>query len=324
MSSRRSLRLPIVLGVVMITLLVVLTVGWVILSLINALADAEYAGVYWTIMSIGTLLLVLVLAGVVTYLALSIKAINLTRRQSNFIDSVTHELKSPIASLKLYLQTLRRRDVSQQQRESFFQFMLEDVERLDQLINHMLEAGRIDKPIVEDEAEVVRLDGVLRDCAETLCARYQVPPRVVRLKAPPCTVTAPRVDLEIIVRNVLDNAIKYAGREPRVTAAVGAASAGMLAVRISDNGRGIPKHLRRKIFGRFVRLGLELERETPGTGLGLYIVRTLVRKIDGTIRVRDADGASGTTFEIFLPGRLTRDESSSPEDAQDVASVPAR
>ncbi len=324
MSSRRSLKLPIVLGVVMITLLVVMTVGWVILSLINALADAEYAGVYWTIMSIGTLLLVLVLAGVVTYLALSIKAINLTRRQSNFIDSVTHELKSPIASLKLYLQTLHRRDVSQQQRESFYQFMLEDVERLDQLINHMLEAGRIDKPVMEDEVEAIALDGVLRDCAETLCARYQVPLHVVRLDAAPCSVLAPRVDLEIIVRNVLDNAIKYAGREPRVMVTVNRASEGMLVVRISDNGRGIPKHLRRKIFGRFVRLGLELERETPGTGLGLYIVRTLVRKLGGAIRVRDAAGNSGTTFEIYLPGRLTREVPSLPDDAETAASVPAR
>lgn len=318
------MKLPIVLGVVMITLLVVMTVGWVILSLINALADAEYAGVYWTIMSIGTLLLVLVLAGVVTYLALSIKAINLTRRQSNFIDSVTHELKSPIASLKLYLQTLHRRDVSQQQRESFYQFMLEDVERLDQLINHMLEAGRIDKPVMEDEVEAIALDGVLRDCAETLCARYQVPLHVVRLDAAPCSVLAPRVDLEIIVRNVLDNAIKYAGREPRVMVTVNRASEGMLVVRISDNGRGIPKHLRRKIFGRFVRLGLELERETPGTGLGLYIVRTLVRKLGGAIRVRDAAGNSGTTFEIYLPGRLTREVPSLPDDAETAASVPAR
>ena len=84
------------------------------------------------------LYLVRVLVGVVMYLALTVKALNLNRRQSNFIDSVTHELKSPIASLKLYLQTMARREVSQEERDSFVRFMLEDVERLDTLITHLL------------------------------------------------------------------------------------------------------------------------------------------------------------------------------------------
>ena len=73
-------------------------------------------------------------------------------------------------------------------------------------------------------------------------------------------------------------------------------------VQVSDNGRGIPHNLRRKIFGRFVRLGLELEREKPGTGLGLYIVRTLVRRLKGRIRVRDPNNGPGTLFEVQLPG----------------------
>ena len=122
----------------------VLTVGWVLVTVFGALKDASLSGVYWALLSIGSTFILLLVVGVVLYLILSIKAINLTRRQSNFIDSVTHELKSPIASMKLYLQTLSRHQVSQQLQADFHRFMLEDLERLDHLINQMLDAGRLD------------------------------------------------------------------------------------------------------------------------------------------------------------------------------------
>src|SRR4029078_2464615 len=112
MFERRSLRLPITLGVVMLVLLVALLVGWILLTIFGALQSEQTAGLYWALLSVGTTSLAFVLFGVVMYLTLSIKTINLTRRQSNFIDSVTHELKSPIASLKLYVQTLSRRQMS--------------------------------------------------------------------------------------------------------------------------------------------------------------------------------------------------------------------
>jgi signal transduction histidine kinase len=113
MSSRRPLSLAISLAIVMITLLVILTVGWVLLAVFGALKAGRFAGWYWVSLTVGTTFIVALLVGVVLYLILSIKAINLNRRQSNFIDSVTHELKSPIASMKLYLQTLSRRRVSE-------------------------------------------------------------------------------------------------------------------------------------------------------------------------------------------------------------------
>ena len=122
MFERRSLRFPITLGVTLILIIVALTVGWVLLSISGATnRQPQY---YWTMLSVGSLLFLVVLIGVVMYLSLSIKAINLTRRQSNFIDSVTHELKSPIASLKLYLQTMSMRDVDLEQRDKFQQFMM--------------------------------------------------------------------------------------------------------------------------------------------------------------------------------------------------------
>jgi signal transduction histidine kinase len=107
--------------------------------------------------------------------------------------------------------------------------------------------------------------------------------------------------MEVVLRNLIDNAVKYAGNPPRVEVSAFPGPNNQVLIQVADNGRGIPHHLRRKIFGRFVRLGLELEREKPGTGLGLYIVRTLVRRLKGRIRVRDPKQGPGTIFELELP-----------------------
>lgn len=339
MPPRRSLGLPITLAIVMITLLAVLAVGWILVVASRAMDSAGYAGIYWALLSIGTTFMVLLIVGVVLYLVLSIKAINLNRRQSNFIDSVTHELKSPIASLKLYLQTLNRREVTRDEQAGFYRFMLEDVERLDHLINQMLDAGQLDTAPDNDDREDVALDELLQQCADAVCLRYRVPRSTVSHEMHAdtdgrCVVRARRVDLDMIFRNLLDNAVKYAGSPPKVEVSVGRTSDGRTVTLIADNGRGIPPKMRRKIFGRFVRLGLELEREKPGTGLGLYIVRTLVRRLRGRIRVRDrdsvsgnsisgssvsgssrfGDGGPGTVFEVQLPGTPTEQTEKESDD----------
>lgn len=306
MFERRSMSWPITLGVVMIVLVVVLTIGWVLMSLIAALYNTEHAAFFLTWLAIGATLLVMVLVGVVLYLTLSLKAISLTRRQSNFIDSVTHELKSPIASLKLYLQTLHRRNVTAAEREDFYRFMLEDVERLDSLVSNLLDVARFDRGKHSGEVEDVLLVNVLRGCIEPTCLRHGVPSSTVELDIEPCLVIARRVELEMVFRNLIDNAIKYGGDVPLVqirSRIVPGRKAGQTqaCVEVSDNGRGVPQSMRWHIFGRFVRLGEELEREKPGTGLGLYIVRTLVERLRGKIRVHDRVGESGSTFEVYLP-----------------------
>ena len=284
----------------MLMLLGVLTVGWVLLNVFTALDKPNAAGWHWAFLAVGSTFILLLVVGVVLYLMLSLKAINLSRRQSNFIDSVTHELKSPLASMKLYSQTLDRREVSQEQRETFHRFIREDLDRLDRLINQILNAGRLDSERVEGEMENVALAELLKGCGDSVCLSYRVPPTTIRWELEPCQVRARLVDLELIFRNLLDNAVKYAGADPKVQVTLSATN-GMAIARIADNGKGIPQKLRRKVFGRFVRLGNELEREKPGTGLGLYIVRTVVRTLRGRIRVRDGDDGRGTVFEVELP-----------------------
>jgi len=308
MSARRSLRFPILLAIVMIALLVVLTIGWVLVNVSVALQDERSSGLYWTLLTIGSLFSLLLVVGTVLYLILSIKAINLTRRQSNFIDSVTHELKSPIASMKLYLQTLSRHHVGETERADFYRFMLEDLERLDRLINQLLTAGRLEAVPADGPLEDVELSGLLRECAEAVCLSYRVPGDTVQLALQPCWVRGHRLDLEIIFRNLIDNAVKYAGQPPQVEVTAGPGGPGEVVVQVADNGRGIPFHLRRRIFRRFERLGMELERDKPGTGLGLYIVRTLLQRLRGRVHVRYPKAGPGTVFEVRLPGHPPAEE----------------
>ena len=303
MFQRRPLRLPITLAIAMIALIVALIVGWVLITR-SGLQDGEASALYVTLLSTGTTSLGLILVGTVIYLILTIKAINLNRRQSNFVDSVTHELKSPIASLKLYLQTLRMRKMADAERDKFYGSMLEDIERLDQLISHLLEAARLDRETQDHEIESVEVSELIADCAQSVCLRYRVPFDTIGLEMEEATVRGRRVDLDMVFRNLIDNAVKYAGKPPQVGVTV-KRKPDRVVVRIRDNGSGIPNNLRRKIFGRFVRLGSELERQTPGTGLGLYIVRTLVRRLKGRIHVEEpVDGSGkktpGTVFEVTL------------------------
>jgi signal transduction histidine kinase len=278
---------------------VALIVGWIILTV----REIDQSAVFWVLLFVGTIFLVLVLVGVVLYLLISIKGIRLNQRQSNFMDSVSHELKSPIASLKLYLQTLARRSVTEQQQADFYRYMLDDVERLDSLINHMLDAARLDQQPVETDIVDVELAGLLRSCAETVALRYHRPPQTIRLEVVQAVVRARPIDVEMVFRNLIDNAVKYGGAEPEVEIESHFEGDATIVTRIVDNGRGIPAKLRRKIFGRFVRLGSELERTRTGTGLGLFIVRTLVKRLHGKIWVRERAGHTGTIFEVHLPAR---------------------
>jgi signal transduction histidine kinase len=301
MLERRSLKAPITLGVVMIVLVVVLLAVWISGNVLFA-ETAGWGAIFWAFLATGAVLLAGVLAGVIAYLTLTVKAFNLNRRQSNFIDAVTHELKSPIASLKLYLQTMTRRTVDEQQQQDFHQIMLEDVERLDLLINHLLDAARIDRGSETASKEPIRLDQLLEQCGTATCVRYRLPKETIAIDSPEITLRSQLIQLEILFRNLIDNAVKYAGSPPSVEIQVHPQPDQKVTVSIIDNGPGIPPHLRRKVFGRFIRLGNELERSTPGTGLGLYLVRNVVKSVGGSIRVQDREGGPGTEFEVTLDG----------------------
>jgi len=301
-----TLRTPVTLGVVLIVLVVLLTAVWISGTVWGAVRNDSTSGMFWVMLGAGAPLLVAVLAGVIAYLTLSVKAFNLNRRQSNFIDSVTHELKSPIASLKLYLQTMTRHDVSVEQQKEFHLIMLEDVERLDSLINHLLDAARVERGGEAYEASDLSLETVLSKCAQGACVRYKMPPETVSIHCPAIYVHAPVVQIEILFRNLIDNAIKYGPNGQQVLLRV-AGDAEVVHIAVVDEGPGIPLEEREMVWQPFAR-GRDAQRGNQiGSGIGLAVVQDLVRRAGGTADVDDAErhgarsAVRGTCINVRLP-----------------------
>lgn len=292
--SRSTLHLPITLSVVLMVLNATLMVCWIVL-----LAQTTGYGALIT----GTVVFAVILAGLSFYLVLMIKEVRLNQRQANFVDSVTHELKSPIASLKLYLETLQMRSVPEHQREQFYGVMGDELERLDHLITQLLEVGRLDAIGAGADPEDLELKDILQKSALGACAHHKCDPATtITFDLQPAVLRARPLVLETIFRNLIDNALKYGGDPPRVTIQVRADRTRAIT-RIIDNGTGVPPELHKRIFGMFFRGGSELTRRQKGTGLGLYIVQTLVRQMKGRISVHDRPDGPGSIFEVDLPGR---------------------
>ncbi|MEI8380916.1 MAG: HAMP domain-containing sensor histidine kinase [Planctomycetota bacterium] len=293
--TRTRLRLPITLSVVLMTLNVTLMVCWIVLL-------ARSTG--WGALIIGVIVFTLILVGLSFYLFLIIKEVRLNQRQANFVDSVTHELKSPIASLKLYLETLEMRTVTDEQRAKFYHVMGEELDRLDHLITQLLEVGRLDAIGAQSEPEDIPLEAMLHKCGAAACAHHKRDEATtITYDLHPAIIHARPLVVETVFRNLMDNAIKYAGDPPSVEVQIRVTDRGRVLTRIADNGDGVPPELRKRIFGLFFRGGSELTRRQKGTGLGLYIVHTLVRQMKGRVSVHDRPSRSGSVFEVDLPGR---------------------
>lgn len=291
---RRTLHLPVTLSVVLMVLNIVLMVFWIVLLA---------RGTYYLALTFGTVLFSLSLVGLVVYLIVTVKEVRLNQRQANFVDSVTHELKSPIASLKLYLETLQMRTVSDEQRSKFYRFMMDDLNRLDRLINQLLEVGRLDAIATVTTEEDIPAEELLRECAAAACVHHHQPLDRVTFDIQPAILRGGRLALEMVFRNLLDNALKYGGDDPQVEVQVRVVGKDKVVTRISDNGAGVPADIRTKVFGLFYRGGSELERKHSGTGLGLYIVYTLVRKMKGRVTIHSRGRLPGAVFKVELPGR---------------------
>ena len=294
--KRRTLHWPITLSAALMVLNVTLMVCWIVLfAQLNSLGA----------LTIGTIAFALVLIGLSFYLFLTIKEIQLNRRQANFVDSVTHELKTPLASIRLYLETLQLRELDEERRSEFYEVMQLQLVRLDTLISHLLEIGRLDAIGHDSEAEDIELEPLLRRCAQAACDRHKCQHEdVFEFDLQKVTIHARPIVLEMIFGNLLDNAIKYGSRQPEVQVTVSTRSRGRIVTRIADNGEGVAPELKKKIFRIFFRGGEELTRQQTGTGLGLYIVRTLVHTLKGRIRVQDRGDQPGSIFEVELPGRV--------------------
>ena len=300
---RRSISFPILLGVLTIALCVGLLVGWILLIVQNFSLTDEVAQNSW-LLALGSLSFVLIITALVlfsVFLAREIRTVNL---QTRFLDSVTHELKSPLASLKLCLGTLGRDDLAPAQRTEVRQMMIDDVERLSIFIDDVLEASRLSHPWEGHSVEHVPLARLIRRCTDGLLRYYKQPATAIVVRVEPdLELETDPAALEIVLKNLLDNALKYSLglAEPPLVTVDAVVEQHELRLEIHDRGVGIPKRCQKRVFDRFYRVPHETVRARKGTGLGLFVASAIVRVLGGRIRVLSDGVGHGTTARVWLP-----------------------
>lgn len=305
MSQRRAnLLFPILWAVLGIAFTTTILVAWnIILTQYFILTEESQAGElgvgFWFILAIGDLLMLLVVLIVVLFMVGSIKQVRWVRRQNTFIDSVTHELKSPLAGLRLGVDTLAKRELSPEMKDKFLTMMGSDIDRLQDFIEQLLEAGRLthnERPI---ERQTFDLRDMLAGCIDKIALRYEIDSACIQLSVDgDDEVTSDPVALETVVMNLLSNAIKYSPGDKDIRVSV-ANHPKRLELNVIDTGIGIsPKQLK-SVFKRFHRIR-HAAASVRGTGLGLYVVQELVERMGGTVTAHSEGDGTGSRFEVVL------------------------
>lgn len=289
----------ITIGLTLILVSVSLTVGWQFIALPE---PSLASSLRWVLHFFGSLALLLLTGGLVLIVILLLREVRLNERQSNFVSAVTHELKTPVASLRLYLDTLELRQIPDERRVEFYDTMRQDLDRLNTTINNVLNAAMYtDRPVIDPQPfDLVRL---VRRTVELTCTRNQLARETIRVVAPGALVLrGDSARLETAVLNLLDNAVKYSRDEVDVQVDLATSSHGQAQIKIRDQGIGMSRAHLAFIFKRFYRIGAEVRRSRTGTGLGLFIVKAIVNGHRGKIAVESPGPGRGSTFTLTLPG----------------------
>jgi len=299
---RSSISIPITLGSITVLLSIALLIGWSVLLGQKITRSADIAGDVWLLV-LGALSFILIIVVLVLFVISLARGIIEVRKQDTFIDSVTHELKSPLASLQLCLETLGRDGLEGDAREKLRHMMLEDVDRLRAFIDDVLEANRLSyaRPGMLNLSDV-SLSELAEQCAAAVRARHKLEPHEVSINVDPeLIVSTDRAALEIVVKNLIDNAAKYSGRPALVEVVASRESNKTVRFEVSDNGIGIDRKNLKRVFHRFYRVEEQEVRERRGTGLGLFVVWALVKQLGGNVRAFSEGRGQGTTMRVELP-----------------------
>jgi len=254
----------------------------------------------WVMLVLGTLFFILVMIGLVWLCVWLVNEMRFNQRQRAFLDAVTHELKTPLASFRLYLDTLGRHDLEADRRGEFIGRMQEDLDRLDRTIGQVLAAAHAEERVKQPQ-EVVDLQAILGDCVDRVRERHHLEPAAVRLGTlEAVSVRGDPAELDVIFSNLLDNAVKYSRQPVDVRVGVQTTHDGRVKVEITDRGIGIPPRELRRIFQRFYRAGREVQRTVAGLGLGLFVVRNLVRRQGGNVVAKSEGSGRGSRFVVTL------------------------
>jgi signal transduction histidine kinase len=322
--ARRSVGFPLTLGFVLAILAVVLAVVYWVLVLgdVHPIAPSGLGTLGWLLLALGTTFFLLIIVGTGWLCAWLVSEMRVNQRQRAFLDAVTHEMKTPLTSMRLYVETLLRHDPERERREQFLTRMDEDLERLDRTVDQVLAAARAEEPRRRSDRGVVALRGVLESCIDEIRDRHRLARDAVVLdEACDPIVRGDRTELAVVFRNLLDNAVKYSDEPVEVRVTVSDPREGRVRVEISDRGIGIPAGELRKIFQRFYRAGRDVQRAAAGLGLGLFIVRNLVRRQGGRVEARSEGSGAGSRFVVTLRAARAVNGSESTESATGGGSV---
>ncbi|MCS7024232.1 MAG: HAMP domain-containing histidine kinase [Bryobacteraceae bacterium] len=288
---QKSIAFFIALGAGLISISVLLYVGWVILNWRTGL-----------LLFLGVILLAVIISGVVLNTTFLVREIRRNEQQDAFINAVTHELKTPVASIRLYLQTLQTRHVDEEKRKEFYNIMLQDSERLLNTIEQILRTGRMAATGRRPHRMRLDLGSLLEDCAQRARTLHHLSKEALHYEpVPNLAVLGDAEELQAAVMNLLDNAVKYSRPPVRIRLSAEALSDKHIAIRVTDSGIGIPPSELKQIFKRFYRVPGPFTAKVKGTGLGLYIVRAVAKRHGGKVWAESQGPGSGSTFVLQLP-----------------------
>lgn len=296
--------MPIVLASVAVALSIALLVGWtLVFSRYMEITKARAGGI--PLLVLGIISFVIIMAVMVIIVVFLVREILESRKHYRFMDSVTHELKSPLASMRLSAQTMANPRVNEEQRERLRRMILSDVDRLTGVIDDILVAGRLDAGAERLQWADVSVKDSVDDVFEAVLRRYETDEDSIENLVPESLcLNTDRSSFTLLVSNLLDNAMKYsdAPRTIRVEAYRG--RGGAVSLCVVDDGIGISAVELRRVRRRFYRVPIEAVRQRHGTGLGLYVVHGVASRLDIGFRIRSAGEGQGTTMILRLPAKL--------------------
>jgi len=289
---RRSIAFFIALGIGLISVILLLYIGWVLLNWRTGI-----------LLFLGSVLALMIISGVVLNTTFLVREIRRNEQHDAFINAVTHELKTPLASIRLYLETLQTRPIEEPRRQEFYRTMVEDSDRLLATIEQVLRTGRIGSTS-HRKLNLVRIDlnSVVAECIQRARVLHRVSAESIEFHAgPSVTILGDPDEVRAAVSNLVDNAVKYSGKAVKILVGTEPIDDKFVSLRVQDEGVGISKMELKQIFKRFYRVPGPLATRVKGTGLGLYIVRSVAKRHGGRAWAESEGPGHGSTFVLQLP-----------------------